>query len=57
VRGCPLNHARVDYLMARAERDLPWSETLWVRLRYAWDVYALYVAAMLIPPLVLLLCR
>ncbi|MET0194768.1 MAG: SLATT domain-containing protein [Hyphomicrobiaceae bacterium] len=57
VRGCPLNHARVDYLMARAERDLPWSETLWVRLRYAWDVYALYVAALLIPPLVLLLCR
>lgn len=57
VRGCPLNHARVDYLMARAERDLPWSEMLWVRLRYAWDVYALYVAAMLIPPLVLLLCR
>ena len=57
VRGCPLNHARVDYLMARAERDLPWSETLWVRLRYVWDVYALYVAALLIPPLVLLLCR
>jgi hypothetical protein len=57
VRSCPLNHARVDYLMARTERDMPWSELLWVRLRYAWDVYALYVAAMLIPPLVLLLCR
>jgi hypothetical protein len=53
VRGCPLNHARVDYLMARAERDMPWS----VRMRYVWDVYALYVAALIIPPLVLLLCR
>ena len=57
VRGCPLNHARVDYLMARPERDMPWSELLWVRLRYVWDVYALYAAALIIPPLVLLLCR
>ena len=57
VRGCPLNHARVDYLMARAERDAPWTDALWVRLRYFWDVYALYVAALIIPPLVLLLCR
>jgi hypothetical protein len=57
VRGCPLNHARVDYLMAQAERDVHWSEKLWVRLRYVWDVYALYGAALVIPPLVLLLCR
>jgi len=57
VRGCPLNHARVDYLMARTERDVPWPDLLWVRLRYVWDVYALYVAALIIPPLVLLLCR
>jgi hypothetical protein len=57
VRGCPLNHARVDYLMARAERDVAWSDVLWVRLHYVWDVYALYGAALVIPPLVLLLCR
>jgi len=57
VRGCPLNHARVDYLMAQAERNVQWPEKLWVRLRYAWDVYALYGAALVIPPLVLLLCR
>jgi hypothetical protein len=36
---------------------VPWQEKLWVRLRYAWDVYALYGAALVIPPLVLLLCR
>ena len=57
VRGCPLNHARIDYLMARAERTMPWPEALWVRLRYIGDVYVLYSAALLIPPLVLLLCR
>jgi hypothetical protein len=57
VRGCPLNHARIDYLMARAERNLPWPEALWVRLLYIGDVYVLYGAALVIPPLVLLLCR
>ena len=57
VRGCPLNHARIDYLMARAERNVPWPEALWVRLRYIGDVYVLYTAALVIPPLVLLLCR
>jgi hypothetical protein len=57
VRGCPLNHARVDYLMARAERGADWPDRLSVRLRYAWDVYALYSAALIAPPLMLLLCR
>ena len=57
VRGCPFNHARVDYLMARAERGVPWSERAWARLRYAGNVYGLYGVCLLIPPLVLLLCR
>jgi hypothetical protein len=57
VRGCPFNHARVDYLMARAERDVPWEEKAWARLRYALDVYALYGLCLIAPPLVLLLCR
>ena len=34
VRSCPYNHARIDYLMARAERGLPWEEKAWVHLRY-----------------------
>ena len=42
VRSCPFNHARIDYLMARAERRVPWEERAWARLRYALDVYALY---------------
>lgn len=57
VRGCPFNHARVDYLMARAERGAPWRERAWARLCYAGDVYALYGLCLLLPPLVLLLCR
>jgi hypothetical protein len=57
VRGCPLNHARVDYLMARAERGAPWPERLWARLHYACDVYALYGVALIVPPLVLVLFR
>jgi hypothetical protein len=57
VRSCPFNHARVDYLLARAERDVGWSERAWARLRYALDVYALYGLCLLAPPLVLVLCR
>ena len=57
IRGCPFNHARVDYLMARAERAASLGEKAWARLRYAWDVYALYGLCLLTPPLVLLLCR
>jgi hypothetical protein len=57
VRGCPFNHARVDYLMAKAELDVPLARKAWARLRYVCDVYALYGLCLLIPPLVLLLCR
>lgn len=57
VRSCPYNHSRIDYLMARAERGLPWEEKAWLRLRYAFDVYALYGVCLAIPPLVLVLFR
>ncbi|HEY5829609.1 MAG: SLATT domain-containing protein [Hyphomicrobiaceae bacterium] len=57
VRSCPYNHARIDYLMARAERGLPWEEKAWVHLRYALDVYALYGICLAVPPLVLLVFR
>ena len=56
VRSCPYNHARVDYLMARAERGVPWAESAWIWLRYASDVYVLYGMCLLAPPLVLVLC-
>jgi len=55
VRGCPCNHTRVDYLMACAERDVPWSDKLTARLRYGLDVYGLYAVCLAGPPLVLLL--
>lgn len=55
VRGCPFNHARIDYLMARMERNVPWETRLSVRLRYALDIYGLYGACLIGPPLVLLL--
>jgi hypothetical protein len=58
VRGCPYNHAHVDYLMAKAEAgDAPLQHRLWAQLRHAADVYALYGIALIVPPLVLLLCR
>lgn len=57
VRSCPYNHARIDYLMARAERGAPWDEKAWTRLRYALDVYALYGICLAVPPLVLLVFR
>jgi hypothetical protein len=53
VRGCPFNHTRVDYLMARADRG--WGTWLWAHLRYVADVYGLYGACLAGPPLVLLL--
>jgi hypothetical protein len=57
VRSCLFNHARVDYLLARAERDVGWAEKAWARVRYVLDVYALYGLCMILPPLVLVLCR
>lgn len=57
VRSCPFNHARVDYLLARAERNVGWGERAWAKLRYALDVYALYGVCLILPPLVLVLCR
>lgn len=53
VRGCPFNHARVDYLMARAHPA--WERRLWAYLCYAADVYGLYGLCLAAPPLVLLL--
>jgi hypothetical protein len=57
VRSCPFNHARVDYLMARAERNVPWEKRAWARLRYMLDVYGLYGVCLATPPLVLVLFR
>ena len=56
VRSCPYNHARIDYLMAKAERGVPWDQRTWAGLRYAGDVYVLYGLCLLAPPLVLVLC-
>src|SRR6202008_1203180 len=41
VRHCPFNHARIDYLMARAERGARGArggDKAWAWLRYALDV-------------------
>jgi SMODS and SLOG-associating 2TM effector domain family 5 len=57
VRGCPFNHTRTDYLMARAERNVPWETRAWTHVRYTVDVYGLYSACLIGPPLVLLLFR
>lgn len=54
VRGCPVNHARIDYQMARAERSGRWDMKAWAYVRYVLDVYGIYGACLLAPPLVLL---
>jgi SMODS and SLOG-associating 2TM effector domain family 5 len=56
VRNCPYNHSHIDYLMAKAEHGAPWSDRAWAQLRLALDVYGLYGLALIVPPLVLLLC-
>jgi hypothetical protein len=55
VRGCPFNHGRVDYLLARAARKVPLSDKVWAHTRYLFDVYGLYGLCLLTPPLVLFL--
>ena len=55
VRGCPFNHARIDYLMART--DLRREKRFWVYVCYLADVYGLYGACLIGPPLVLFLFR
>jgi len=55
VRGCPYNHARIDYLMTR--RISRWEERLAMRLRYAAGVYGLYALCLAGPPLLLLVFR
>jgi len=57
LRSCPHNHARVDYLMARTARNMPWEERALVRLRYMLNVYGLYGLCLAAPPVVLLLFR
>ena len=57
VRDCPFNHARIDYLLARAEHGVPWEERARAQLGYALDVYALYGLCLVVPPLVLVLFR
>jgi hypothetical protein len=53
VRGCPYNHARVDYLMARPSSQ--WDKKLAANVRYASDVYGLYGLCLAGPPLLLAL--
>lgn len=53
VRGCPFNHARIDYLMARPPAQ--WDGRLALWLRYAGGVYGLYAVCLAGPPLMLLL--
>ena len=52
-----LHHPRVDYLIACAQRNVPWKEKAWVQLRYGLDVYGLYGVCLVAPPLVLMLFR
>ena len=53
----PLNHARIDYLMARAERGGSLARESLGAPALRRDVYGLYGAALIVPPLVLLLFR
>jgi hypothetical protein len=55
VRGCPFNHARIDYLMTRPGRR--WEYWVLTRLRYLAGVYGLYALCLAGPPLLLVAFR
>jgi hypothetical protein len=55
VRGCPYNHARVDYLMAKAEGGNAWDAKAWACTRYVVNVFALYGVFLFGPPVVFFL--
>jgi hypothetical protein len=53
VRGCPFNHARIDFLMTFPTSR--WDRKIVTYLRYAAGVYGLYALCLAGPPLMLLL--
>lgn len=53
LRACPVNHARIDYLYARSGgQPMHRWDGLGLALRYALDVYGLYVLFLAVPPLI-----
>lgn len=51
LRACPVNHSRIDYVFAKLETSKDASQWTMARIRYLFDVYALYAAFLLAPPL------
>lgn len=53
LKSCPVNHARIDYLYARlAGAGAARGEAWMLAVRYAIDVYGLYVLFLAVPPLI-----
>ncbi len=51
LRGCPVNHNRIDYLFAKLDgKGKRWEWTI-VYGRYVLDVYGLYTVFLVVPPL------
>jgi hypothetical protein len=52
LRVCPVNHARIDYLFAKLDVSASPAVRAGLTLRYALDVYGLYVLFLAVPPLI-----
>src|SRR5262245_31361671 len=53
LKGCPVNHNRIDYLFAKMEEGGDMIERVAVTARYVIDVYGLYFLFLAVPPLLL----
>jgi hypothetical protein len=51
LRACPVNHSRLDYLLARYDGTQNLADWITLRLWYAFDVYGLYALFLAVPPL------
>ncbi|WP_295557963.1 SLATT domain-containing protein [uncultured Hyphomicrobium sp.] len=52
LRACPVNHARIDFLFAKLDGSKDRAQSVVLSLRYALDVYGLYVLFLAVPPLI-----
>ncbi len=51
LKACPVNHSRLDYLMAKHDGTTDRATWISMRARYVLDVYGLYALFLAVPPL------
>jgi hypothetical protein len=51
LKACPVNHSRLDYLLAKHDGTSDRATWVSMRARYVLDVYGLYALFLAVPPL------